>query len=71
MLLLCSLPRASSPGRLSPTPSPRSPVSSLADKKEDKTGEKKDGEKEAKPGNALLQVTEAHLATLSDEDGDT
>ena len=38
----------------------------------DTGGEKKEKDKE-KPGaqNALLQVSEAHLAILGDEDGDT
>jgi len=61
MLILCSLSRSGSPSsRPSPSVSPRPP----ADKPEEKNDE-------AKRGNALLQVTEAHLATLSDEDGDT
>ena len=69
------LARSTSPGHISPAHSPRSSATGgdkmSSDKKDDST--KSDEKKDEKPGagNALLQVTEAHLATLSDEDGDT
>jgi len=66
----CSSKHSASPGHghLSPI-SPRSPHSPYDDKKSSTDpSEKKDN----KPGaQALLQVSEAHLAILPDEDGDT